>query len=99
APDSAAVKARVLAEPGRYYADLAGKNVFLGTGPAQARLTEDRIAVLGEVRLTMLAHNGRRWEAFLYDQGKGGEDRRLNALTVTDFTVKDKYGEPVLTGK
>jgi hypothetical protein len=92
------VKARALAEPYRTYADLGGKNIFLGTA-ALSRLTEDRIAVLGEVRLTTLAHNGRRWEAYLYDQGKGGDEKRLNALTVTDFTINDKYGSAVLKGK
>jgi hypothetical protein len=92
------VVVRTLAEPGRTYADLAGKNIFLGTA-AQTRLTEDRIAVLEAVRLTTLAHNGRRWEAYLYDQAKGGSEKRLNALTVTDFTIKDKYGTAVLEGK
>ena len=92
------LKVRTLAEPYRTYADLGGKNIFLGTA-ALSRLTEDRVAVLGEVRLTTLAHNGRRWEAYLYDQGKGGAEKRLNALTVTDFTIKDKYGTAVLEGK
>jgi hypothetical protein len=92
------VAVRTLAEPARTYADLAGKNIFLGTA-AQTRLTEDRIAVLEAVRLTTLAHNGRRWEAYLYDQAKGGSEKRLNALTVTDFTIKDKYGSAVLEGK
>jgi hypothetical protein len=92
------VPARALAEPARTYADLAAKNIFLGTA-AQTRLTEDRIAVLEAVRLTTLSHNGRRWEAYLYDQAKGGAEKRLNALTVTDFAIKDKYGTAVLEGK
>jgi hypothetical protein len=92
------VKAQALAEPYRTYADLAGKNIFLGTA-AQSRLTEDRVAVLESVRLTTLAHNGRRWEAYLYDQAKGGSEKRLNTLTVTDFAIKDKYGTTVLEGK
>jgi hypothetical protein len=92
------VPARALAEPARTYADLSAKNIFLGTA-AQTRLTEDRIAVLEAVRLTTLSHNGRRWEAYLYDQAKGGAEKRLNALTVTDFAIKDKYGTAVLEGK
>jgi hypothetical protein len=92
------VKVRTLAEPSRTYADLGGKNVFLGAA-AQLRLTEDRIAVLEAVRMTTLSHNGRRWEAYLYDQAKGGAEKRLNALTVTDFVIKDRYGTAVLEGK
>ena len=92
------VKVHALAEPSRTYADLGAKNIFLGTA-AQSRLTEDRVAVLGAVRLTTLAHNGRRWEAYLYDQAKGGSEKRLNTLTVSDFTIKDKYGTAVLEGK
>jgi hypothetical protein len=92
------VNARALAEPARTYADLAGKNIFLGT-EARSRLTEDRVAVLEAVRLTTLAHNGRRWEAYLYDLAKGGSEKRVNALTVTDFVIKDKYGTTVLEGK
>jgi hypothetical protein len=92
------VKVRTLAEPGRTYADLGGKNIFLGS-EAQSRLTEDRIAVLEAVRMTTLSHNGRRWEAYLYDQAKGGDEKRLNTLTVTDFVVKDRYGTAVLEGK
>lgn len=92
------VKAGTLAEPGRTYADLGGKNIFLGT-QAQSRLTEDRITVLESVRLTTLSHNGRRWEAYLYDLAKGGAEKRLNNLTVTDFVIKDRYGTAVLEGK
>jgi hypothetical protein len=92
------VKVRTLAEPSRTYADLAGKNIFLGTA-ASTRLTEDRIAVLEAVRMTTLSHNGRRWEAYLYDQAKGGAEKRLNALTVTDFVINDRYGTAVLKGK
>ncbi len=92
------VKVHTLAEPGRTYADAGAKNIFLGTA-AQSRLTEDRIAVLEAVRMTTLSHNGRRWEAYLYDQAKGGPEKRLNTLTVTDFVIKDRYGTTVLEGK
>ena len=55
--------------------------------------------MLEAVRMTTLAHNGRRWEAYLYDQVKGGAEKRLNTLTVNDFVIKDRYGTAVLEGK
>jgi hypothetical protein len=94
-PDSVAVQPQVLAQPGRRYGDLGGRNVFFGTA---ASLTENRVQVLRHVRLTTLFYNGRRWEAYLYDQGKGGDERMLTATTVTDFTVTDRYNVLVLAG-
>ena len=34
--------------------------------------------------MATLAHNGRRWEAYLYDQAKGGGETRVNNVTVTE---------------
>jgi hypothetical protein len=97
-PSSPTLKPRVLAEPGRRYAAVAERNMFLGIPAAPSRLTEDRAEVLGVVKLTTLAHNGRRWEAYLYDQGKGGSEKMLTSTTITDFEVRDKYDSVLFEG-
>jgi hypothetical protein len=92
---------RVLAEPARRYADMNLKNMFTGTPGAAdlARGRENQRDVLRFVKLTHLAHNGRRWEAYLYDQAKGGAEKRVNSVTVTEFTVRDRYNNAVLEGE
>jgi hypothetical protein len=97
-PSSVAVKTRVLAEPGRDYKDLAARDIFQGV-VANAKISEDRTEVLRFVRLTTLYNNGRRWEAYLYDLGKGGEERRVNTVTLDEFSVEDKYGNLVLDAR
>jgi hypothetical protein len=94
-PDSVAVQPLVLALPARRYADLGERDIFYGISSLPA---ENRVQVLRHVRLTTLSYNGRRWEAYLYDQGKGGDEKMLTATTVTDFTVTDKYDVQVLAG-
>jgi hypothetical protein len=89
---------RVLAEPGRRYGDMSAKHMFVGVAAVSSRYSEDRAEVLKVVRLTSLTNKGRRWEACLYDQGKGGDEIKLNAVTVTDFTIRDKYDTMVLEG-
>jgi len=103
--------ASVLADPERRYDDILGKNIFLGTrgDPRSANMAEDRNLVLRFVRLTTISTNGRRWEAYLYDMGKGlekgnekypeGTEKLLTVERLPDFTIKDKYGNEVLAGK
>jgi hypothetical protein len=97
----ATTRLRVLAEPMRRYVDMNGRNMFTGVArsQAQARATEQRNEVLRFVKLTTLAHNGRRWEAYLYDQAKGGGETRVNNVTVTEFSVRDRYENSVLDGE
>jgi hypothetical protein len=86
---------RVLADPPRQYADIAKKNMFTGV-EAASREGEERREVLRFVRLTTLFDNGRRWEAYFYDQAKGGEERRVNAVTLPELTIRDRFDNPVL---
>src|SRR5207249_4756535 len=87
---------RVLADPPRQYADIAKKNMFTGVDVGPTRDAEERREVLRFVRLTTLFDNGRRWEAYFYDQAKGGEERRVNAVTLNELTIRDRYDNPVL---
>jgi hypothetical protein len=59
---------------------------------------EDIRYVLGVIKLTQLAHNGNRWEAFYYDQGVGGHDRMLN-MRLNRFEFKDKYDNVLVSGE
>jgi hypothetical protein len=87
---------RVLADPPRVYPDIAKKNMFTGVDAAPTREGEERREVLRFVRLTTLFYNGRRWEGCFYDQAKGGDERRVNAFTLDELTVRDKFNNPVL---
>jgi hypothetical protein len=95
------VHPRVLAEPGRRYSDLAYHNVFLGKAAADQRLSEDKTQVLSFIRLTTISFDGRRWKAYVYDQGKGGDEKMLTADSIVfrEFTLYDRYNNPVLAGK
>src|SRR5262249_26013233 len=42
-----------------------------------------------------ISYNGRRWDAYIYDLNRGVEEK-VNARTLTEFTVKDKYGNDLL---
>jgi hypothetical protein len=98
-PKGLKAKPRVLAEPGRRYADMAVKNMFTGTPASAPVQKEDRAEVLRFVRLTTLFYNGRRWEASLYDQAKGGDEQKVNAVTLTEFAIYDRFNNQVLTGE
>lgn len=79
---------RVLAEPGRNYAQLAKRNMFTGVTPrVEAKTTEDRADVLRFVKLTTLYYDPDRdrWEGTIYDQAAG--PRRLDE--------QDEDGNPV----
>jgi hypothetical protein len=97
-PDSTVPPPHVLAEPARRYTDMLAKNIFTGVA-AVSRLSEDRNQVLGVVKLTAVWNSGRRWEATYYDQGKGGEEKRLTARTINEFSVADKYDNVLVQGK
>jgi hypothetical protein len=98
-PDTS-VHPRVLAEPVRRYADLGYHNIFLGAASA-SRLTEDRTQVLSTIRLTTISFDGRQWKAYIYDLGKGGDEKQLRADSIVfrEFTLYDRYNNVVLEGK
>jgi hypothetical protein len=87
-----------LAQPNRQYADMTAKNMFVGIASVSVapRYNESRKDVLRFVRLTTLCHAGRRWEAYIYDLGKGGDERRVNARTLTNILIRDKYDNTIL---
>jgi hypothetical protein len=96
-PDSLTAKPVVLSPMARLYPEMAAKSMFDGTA-ANSRLTEDPKDVLSFVKLTSLTNNGRRWEAALYDQGKGGDEKYLTERGRNEFTVLDKYENVLLQG-
>jgi hypothetical protein len=57
--------------------------------------------VLRFVKLTMLFYNPDRdrWEATIYDQGKGGAERKLNERILNKFTISDRYKNAVLEAR
>ena len=97
-PDKSVAPPQVLAEPSRYYTDMLAKNIFTGVA-AVSRLSEDRSQVLNFIKLTALWNSGRRWEATYYDQGKGGEEKRLTERMINEFSVADKYDNVLVEGK
>jgi len=97
-PASTTPRPRVLAEPSRDYENMLVKNIYTGTVSAPGRLSEDKNDVLRFVKLTMLYSKGRRWEASLYDQAKGGDEKLLTTGSLRDFSISDKYGTDVLAG-
>jgi hypothetical protein len=97
-PDKTSPTPQVLADPSRYYSDMLAKNIFTGVA-AVSRLSEDRSQVLNFVKLTALWNSGRRWEATYYDQGKGGDEKRLTERTINEFSVADKYDNVLVEGK
>jgi hypothetical protein len=97
-PDKSIAAPQVLAEPSRYYTDMLARNIFTGVA-AVSRLSEDRSQVLNFVKLTALWNSGRRWEATYYDQGKGGDEKRLTERTINEFSVADKYDNILVEGK
>ncbi len=77
---------------------MLAKNMFTGI-PAVSKLTEDRREVLAAVKLTAIWNSGRRWEATIYDQGKGGDEKRVTERILTDFSIADKYSNVLVDGK
>jgi hypothetical protein len=71
----------------------------LAKAPTPPPPHEDLHYVLGVVKLVQLVHNGRRWEAFYYDQSVGGDDRMLTLGFRNHFEFKDRYGNVILKGE
>lgn len=100
-PASAVQKPKVLADANRDYLAMLSKNIFEGTVAPQSKLSEDRNQVLAYVRLTTTYYTGRpryRWEAYLYDQAKGGKEKLLTTKTLSEFSILDRYENVVLEG-
>jgi hypothetical protein len=113
-PEKLPYPLKVLAEPERTYALMTKKNMFTGIkpppvvvrktekkDPPKPRPKEDRADVLRFVKLTMLWYNDRRerWEATVYDQAKGGQEKKLNTGLDREFTIYDKYDEVSLDAR
>lgn len=93
---------RVLAGGDRLYPDLVEKDMFHGrpTKSEEPQGHEDPAVVLEHVKLTMLAHNGRRWCATFYDQGAGGDERPVSQMSLPpELYFNDMYGNRVFEGK
>ena len=49
--------------------------------------------------MTAIWNDGGHWEATYYDQGKGGEEKRIKERWLNDFSVADKYDNVLVSGK
>jgi hypothetical protein len=70
--------------------------------PEEPRVvTEDRNEVLRFVKVTMICYDEqtRRWEATLYDQAKGGPEKRVNTRTRDELVIYDKDENPILEAR
>ncbi len=91
---------------GREYSDILVKNIFTGIA-AKTQLSEERDSVLSAVRLTSIWNDdGRRWQATIYDQGKGGDETHLRPKILRDgtavlneFSVADAYNNVLVRAK
>jgi len=104
---------KVLAAQKREYAILASANPFFQPDPPPAPPEppapppavvrgpeEDREEVLSGVKLTTISGDGRRWEAYVYDQNRGGRETKLRTSAAwSDFSIKDKYDNLVMKAK
>jgi hypothetical protein len=100
-PPSTTPRPKVLAEPARTYAEVAGHNIFTGTTPLNnAVQSEDSRDVLGFIKLTTVSNNnGRRWEAWLFDQSKkDGEARLRTTAGFNEFSYSDRYDNVLVKG-
>jgi hypothetical protein len=107
-PSKLAYPPKVLAVPERDYGVLDKRNMFTGfnlpdTSPVERKggPGEKPEDVLRFVKLTMLFYNPdrNRWEATLYDQAKGGGEKKLNERTLNKFTIADRYKNTVLSAR
>ena len=96
----------------RNYLAMNRRNMFAGyqptpepvgrvTPPAPKVSTEEKAEVLRFVKLTTLAFDPerKRWEAWLYDQAKGGRERKLNTGVLNEFTITDKDDHAMIEAK
>jgi hypothetical protein len=94
---------RVLAGSPRHYPDLIDKDMFHGKparGGDSRGQREDAVIVLEHVKLTMLAENDRqRWYGTFYDQGAGGDEKKVIDITVPELSVHDMYQNPVFDAR
>jgi hypothetical protein len=93
-PVSTTARPRVLAEPARSYAEVAGHNIFTGSQPTTNGVRSEELRdVLGFVKLTTVSNtNGRRWEAWLFDQSKkDGESRLRTTVGFNEFSYSDRF--------
>jgi hypothetical protein len=69
--------------------------------PVKPSPKEDPADVLNYVKVTMLCYDPdrRRWEATVYDQGKGGDETKLNTGVKSELKVYDRYRELLLDAK
>jgi hypothetical protein len=91
----------------RNYLAMVKRNMFTGfeptvrvEPPTPKVITEDKREVLRFVKLTTLAFDPerKRWEAWLYDQGKGGKEKKLNNV-LDEFTIYDKDDNSMIEAK
>jgi hypothetical protein len=100
-PASTVERPHVLAEPARTYSEVAGHNIFTGTQPTTKSVqSEESRDVLGFVKLTTVSNtNGRRWEAWLFDQAKkDGESRLRTTAGFNEFSYSDRYDNVLVKG-
>jgi hypothetical protein len=95
------LKLVVLAESNRAYDDILNKNMFTGQAGREGRLTEDPREVLGVIKLNHIQNNGRRWEAYLFNQAlkpdsESTNERILNTVAANKLALQDRYGATVL---
>ena len=91
-----------LADPGRHYPDILVKNPFGNPPPGAAPSAgpvESAEEALSYVKLTMLYHDGRRWQATFYNQSMGPPERRVNTFTLDEFLVLDRYDNVAFDSK
>lgn len=106
-PSQLAYPPKVLAEASRDYAVMDRRNMFVGIAPppppaAPTRVeTEERSEVLRFVKLTSLWYDDdrKRWEGTLYDQAKGGPEKKINTVTRDEFVIYDKDENSILEGR
>jgi len=106
-------KEMVLASSKRDYSLLGPVNPFFPPDPPPAPVTppppptvkvrgpsEDPEEVLSGVKLTTITGDGKKWEAYLYDQNRGGRETKIRPSAAwSEFSIKDKYDNEVLKAK
>jgi hypothetical protein len=105
-PEKVSYPPRVLAEPERKYSSMLSHNIFAGSSRTintsfdGSEKSERREDVLGFVKLTMLCYDtkNRRWDATLYDQGKGGDEIKVNRLW-DELKITDQGRNTLLDAK
>ena len=96
----------------RNYLAMNRRNMFTGYQPTPEAVvrvtptapkvsTEAKAEVLRFVKLTTLSFDPerKRWEAWLYNQGKGGNEKKLNAGILNEILITDKDDNPMIEAK